>query len=103
MSLKHVLENLSINKCYIKCYIKNKTCLHNITEVNQFLDCNWKPLILLPNKTDKQYASIKNHSSKLKVLQFVYCHYVSVYVCMYSRYSLHRLSYLELAENVVCV
>ena len=29
---------------------------------------------------------------RIKVPQFPYCHYVSVYVCMHSRYSQHRLS-----------
>ena len=35
----------------------------------------WKPFILLPKEA---------HSSKIKVPQFPYCHYVSVYVCMYA-------------------
>ena len=52
---------------------------------------NWKTPILLPNETEKQYVSIENSSSKIKVPQFPYCHYVYVYVCMRSRYSLHRL------------
>ena len=31
----------------------------------------WKPPILLPNETEKQYASIANSSSKIKVPQFL--------------------------------
>ena len=39
----------------------------------------WKPHILPLNKTDKQYASIKNSRSKMKVSQF---YTVTLYVCM---------------------
>ena len=32
--------------------------------------CYWKPPILIPNKTEKQYASIEISSSKINVPQF---------------------------------
>ena len=39
----------------------------------------WKPLILLSNKIKKHYESIWKYSSKIKVSQFSYCHYVFMY------------------------
>ena len=45
---------------------------------NVFYNISWKPSILLPNKTEKQYASKENSSSKIKVL--LCCHYESIYV-----------------------
>ena len=45
-------------------------------------ESNCKMPILLPNKTEKQYASIEKSGIKVKVPQFLCCHSVCN-VCMY--------------------
>ena len=81
---------------------RNSQCIERCSELGLLQRCfrvpvsctvlfDWKPLILLPNKTEK-YLLIWKHSSKIKVPQCLCCHYVYVCVCMRHRYSLHRLS-----------
>ena len=54
---------------------------------NTFIFSYWKPLILLPKE------HIWTYSGKIKVPQCLYYDYICMYLCMSSRYSLHRLSY----------
>ena len=70
-------------------------CIIRVTKGNN--SCNsgsWKPLILLPNKTEKLYASMDNSSSKIKVNQFLSIlikHIVGLSVCLFVGLNLSSL------------